>query len=439
VFTPTAKEAAWALEQRRTLFGGRPVIVVAPTGSGAPKTWPHVQKFMELMAARQIHVIVVGEVRQEFAFEVSLQQVAWYRWHLATEKEKALKKAEMDAAVARGDFDKVKAELEAKARGAEVTAQALRVEHELKIAALQAGIQDPDDIRLLPADVVATLTDEHGSVVKASVTKASERPLLIGASSTGTSVRLDVRRPTVAVTARQQRHQAGGADVVDSDLRTIEQQNNDQAHQHRGPDHHQHAAFHGRRGLFPLRPHYPDPGDRNGEDGRHRRVGEQVEDIDHQQIARFGQRCGHPPVHGDQSQQGGDREADLRLRMDDRNDQSESPRDQDDDDREDRFDDAGRSRRGQWDVDCNPRVGPALPGVLDLTEGRLVGEFPEHDLGHADVVTGQGDLWVDFDGICVRSVDDPLGGADPVLDDDPQVLPLEGVIGQRERCVEREF
>jgi hypothetical protein len=92
--------------------------------------------------------------------------------HLAAEKEKALKKAEMDAAVARGDFDKVKAELEAKARAAEVTAQALRVEHDLKIAALAAGIQDPDDIRLLPADVVASLTDEHGGVVKAAVAKA---------------------------------------------------------------------------------------------------------------------------------------------------------------------------------------------------------------------------------------------------------------------------
>lgn len=138
--------------------------------------------------------------------------------HLAAEKEKALKKAEMDAAVARGDFDKVKADLEAKARNAEATAVALRVEHELKIAALTAGIQDPEDIRLLAPDVVAALTDEHGAVVRANVTKAIEglktskgylfksdtkappAPAFAGAASPGTAV---PSAPVGEVTAEQ--------------------------------------------------------------------------------------------------------------------------------------------------------------------------------------------------------------------------------------------
>lgn len=66
VFSPTQKEAAWALEQRRTLFGGKPLVVVSPTGSGAPKTWPHVQRFMEIMAVHEVHTLVLGEIRQEF-------------------------------------------------------------------------------------------------------------------------------------------------------------------------------------------------------------------------------------------------------------------------------------------------------------------------------------------------------------------------------------
>lgn len=63
-FYPTAQERAWAAEQRRKLFPG-PLVAVAPTGSGEPKTWPHVQAFMDLLAARGVYVVVLGELRQE--------------------------------------------------------------------------------------------------------------------------------------------------------------------------------------------------------------------------------------------------------------------------------------------------------------------------------------------------------------------------------------
>jgi ADP-heptose:LPS heptosyltransferase/predicted SAM-dependent methyltransferase len=63
-FHPTPEENAWAEKNRRELFNG-PLVVIAPTGSGQPKTWPHVQRFMELMAEQQIYTVVLGEIRQE--------------------------------------------------------------------------------------------------------------------------------------------------------------------------------------------------------------------------------------------------------------------------------------------------------------------------------------------------------------------------------------
>lgn len=62
-FYPTEEERAWARAERAKLDG--PIVVVAPSGSGLPKTWPHVQAFMERMAAHKVHTIVVGELRQE--------------------------------------------------------------------------------------------------------------------------------------------------------------------------------------------------------------------------------------------------------------------------------------------------------------------------------------------------------------------------------------
>ena len=63
-FHPSAQELAWAREQREKLFPG-PLVVISPTGSGLPKTWPHVQRFMQLMAARGVYTVVLGDVRQE--------------------------------------------------------------------------------------------------------------------------------------------------------------------------------------------------------------------------------------------------------------------------------------------------------------------------------------------------------------------------------------
>lgn len=64
-FEPSASELEWANEQKEKLFGGGPLVVLAPTGSGGPKTWPHAAEFCERMAARGVYVVVVGEMRQD--------------------------------------------------------------------------------------------------------------------------------------------------------------------------------------------------------------------------------------------------------------------------------------------------------------------------------------------------------------------------------------
>lgn len=63
-FVPNADEAKWAKEQRQKLFPGR-MVAVAPTGSGEPKTWPHLQRFMHLMATEKVHCVVLGDMRQD--------------------------------------------------------------------------------------------------------------------------------------------------------------------------------------------------------------------------------------------------------------------------------------------------------------------------------------------------------------------------------------
>lgn len=61
-FYPTADELAWARDRREKNPG--PLVVVAPFGSGEPKTWPYAQRFMELMNERRVRCVVVGEPRQ---------------------------------------------------------------------------------------------------------------------------------------------------------------------------------------------------------------------------------------------------------------------------------------------------------------------------------------------------------------------------------------
>lgn len=63
-FYPTEAEAKWARETR-AMFDG-PVIMVAPTGSSLTKTWPHVQRLMELAAQARVHVVVVGDLRDQY-------------------------------------------------------------------------------------------------------------------------------------------------------------------------------------------------------------------------------------------------------------------------------------------------------------------------------------------------------------------------------------
>ena len=60
-FYPTEAENAWAKAERDSLDG--PLVVLAPFGSGLPKTWPYVQEFMDLMAEHGVHVVVLGELR----------------------------------------------------------------------------------------------------------------------------------------------------------------------------------------------------------------------------------------------------------------------------------------------------------------------------------------------------------------------------------------
>lgn len=124
--------------------------------------------------------------------------------HLAAEKAAELKKKEQEALKAAGDFATLQKQLEAERDAAMRDAQSIRVAHELKVAALQAGINDPDDVRLLPPDMLASLTDDKGAINREAVTKAIEAlktskgylfksstapaPAFAGAPSTGSAV-----------------------------------------------------------------------------------------------------------------------------------------------------------------------------------------------------------------------------------------------------------
>ncbi len=57
----TEEETIWAQKQRKE-FPGR-VIVLANTGSTAPKWWPYAPAFCQIMAAIGVHVFVVGDLK----------------------------------------------------------------------------------------------------------------------------------------------------------------------------------------------------------------------------------------------------------------------------------------------------------------------------------------------------------------------------------------
>lgn len=92
--------------------------------------------------------------------------------HLEKQKAEELKKAEQTAAIQRGEFDTVRKALEAERDAAMQRTLAIEAAHALKVAALQAGINDPDDVRLLPAEIMATISDEKGAINREAVTKA---------------------------------------------------------------------------------------------------------------------------------------------------------------------------------------------------------------------------------------------------------------------------
>lgn len=73
-FYPTEEERAWALKEKNLLDG--PVVVVNPTGSSLPKTWPHVQRYCEMMSKGAVHVVVLGDLGVP-----ARRGVAWGEFH----------------------------------------------------------------------------------------------------------------------------------------------------------------------------------------------------------------------------------------------------------------------------------------------------------------------------------------------------------------------
>lgn len=60
-FYPTEAEMAWAREVRAKLPEG-PLVVVNPCGSGPAKTWPHAQRFMQLLSDAGVATVVLGDL-----------------------------------------------------------------------------------------------------------------------------------------------------------------------------------------------------------------------------------------------------------------------------------------------------------------------------------------------------------------------------------------
>jgi ADP-heptose:LPS heptosyltransferase/predicted SAM-dependent methyltransferase len=60
-FFPTAEESAWAQLERSKMKGR--VVVLANTGSTAPKWWPYAPVFVQLLAELGIHSVIVGDLK----------------------------------------------------------------------------------------------------------------------------------------------------------------------------------------------------------------------------------------------------------------------------------------------------------------------------------------------------------------------------------------
>ena len=62
-FHPSEEEIAWGLEERSKYPG--PLVLIAPSGSSAPKFWPYSGILLRLLAERSIYGIVLGDLRNQ--------------------------------------------------------------------------------------------------------------------------------------------------------------------------------------------------------------------------------------------------------------------------------------------------------------------------------------------------------------------------------------
>ena len=60
-FTPSVEELAWAGKKRSEFPGA--LVMINPSGSSAPKWWPHVQACMDILSAAGVSGVVVGDLR----------------------------------------------------------------------------------------------------------------------------------------------------------------------------------------------------------------------------------------------------------------------------------------------------------------------------------------------------------------------------------------
>lgn len=62
-FHASPAELEEARAWRREHCGDAPMVTIAPTGSTAPKFWPHVEEFAQLLAAEGTHAVILGDLR----------------------------------------------------------------------------------------------------------------------------------------------------------------------------------------------------------------------------------------------------------------------------------------------------------------------------------------------------------------------------------------
>ena len=63
-FHASPAEIEEAKAWRRDNCGDERMVVIAPSGSTAPKFWPHVEAFAQLLAAEKVHAVILGDLRE---------------------------------------------------------------------------------------------------------------------------------------------------------------------------------------------------------------------------------------------------------------------------------------------------------------------------------------------------------------------------------------